>query len=98
MAAVAPADQADVAMSASSNADASTTAASSGAAAAPAALAVVHQENLQTGTPVVWEELEEGFCCVCEGTRNKRRSAERECTLHARDLHAYLSLTLPCVC
>lgn len=30
-------------------------------------LAVVHPESLQTGKPVEWEKLEEGYCCVCEG-------------------------------
>jgi len=38
-----------------------------GEASASSAAAVVHPEpNLHTGTPVDWEPLEEGFCCVCE--------------------------------
>lgn len=42
---------------------------SSAAASSSDGLATVYrEEGLQTGKPVVWEQLEEGYCCVCEGT------------------------------
>lgn len=33
----------------------------------PSEFTTVHQEAMQTGKPVEWEPLDEGFCCVCEG-------------------------------